>query len=278
MSDNTVTSMSNSTLNPINISATINVKKAEEKSDAGEILQKQNEESAKRREKMQDVIGVSKDGDTAQASKVSKDRLKEEALGKITENLNTSKVIEHNEKSAIDRASDSKEEAAKRLSEDKEIAEEAREKAIENRKEYLEELLDSEQDDSNSVQNSQNQVANNANNNDNIQATNTSSKKVSYEGYSDEQLRAMYLDGSISRYEYDNEMKERASEHFKETKGEKVFREGIVRAIDKDRTVTQKLENIDTVYSDQASETLSEENRMAILNAAENMRNTLPQI
>ncbi len=92
---------------------------------------------------------------------------------------------------------------------------------------------------------------------------------VSFDGYSDQQLRKLYLNGTISRYNYEQEMSSRAEENREFEEREQVFREGIVRNID-DREQTQRTsEVINNVLSDDSSDTLSAEQRLEMLDAAE---------
>ncbi len=92
---------------------------------------------------------------------------------------------------------------------------------------------------------------------------------ISYDGYTDQQLRQMYLSGTISRYNYDQEMAARSEENQKITENEQIFREGIVRNIDRGERVDRTSEAIKNFYSDSSSDTLTAEQRLDILEAAE---------
>ncbi len=91
----------------------------------------------------------------------------------------------------------------------------------------------------------------------------------SFTGYSDQQLRQLYLDGSISRYDYDSVMTKRSEENREFAENEKVFREGIVRDMASEERVERTDENIENAYAEEASETLTAEQRLAMINAAE---------
>ncbi len=92
---------------------------------------------------------------------------------------------------------------------------------------------------------------------------------TSYDGYSDQQLRSLYLDGTISRYSYDSEMSQRAEAIKEFENNEQVFREGIVRDIGNMDKAERTEETIRTIDSGYYSRTLSTEARMEMLNAAE---------
>ncbi len=92
---------------------------------------------------------------------------------------------------------------------------------------------------------------------------------TSFNGYSDQQLRQLYLDGSISRYDYDSVMTKRSEENKEFTENEKVFREGIVRDMASENRLERTDESIENAYSEEASEALTAEQRLAMVNAAE---------
>ncbi len=92
---------------------------------------------------------------------------------------------------------------------------------------------------------------------------------TSFNGYSDQQLRQLYLDGTISRYDYDSVMTKRSEENKEFAENEKVFREGIVRDMATEERVERTDDNLDNAYAEEASETLTAEQRLAMINAAE---------
>ncbi|WP_026669194.1 hypothetical protein [Butyrivibrio sp. AE3006] len=92
---------------------------------------------------------------------------------------------------------------------------------------------------------------------------------TSFKGYSDQQLRQMYLSGTISRYAYDTEMTSRTEEDREFSDREQVFREGIVRNLANRGALDRSSDSIEEAFSDEASDTLTGEQRMAIFNAAD---------
>jgi hypothetical protein len=82
----------------------------------------------------------------------------------------------------------------------------------------------------------------------------------------------MYVNGDISRYDYDHEMSNRSEknrESSNNTKEEKVFSEGIVRAVENEREAEIGSEAVDRAFSDYANDNLRAEQRMAMIDAAE---------
>lgn len=91
---------------------------------------------------------------------------------------------------------------------------------------------------------------------------------TSFKGYSDQQLRQMYLSGTISRYAYDTEMTSRTEENLEFSESEQVFREGIVRNISNQGKLERSSEAVQNAFSDETSKTLTGEQRMSFFNAA----------
>ncbi len=259
---------------------------------------KKNESSKSK--SFDNVISTSKDGDTASASAQSKAMLEE-----VRQESESSEIIKNQAKNRAQRArnmlntqlaneelqNDMTEEAtiqAGKVKSEKhnpyiesikaELADEIRdvEKAIEegNSAQKLQDIEIKEKKAINEAANRAREASQKEESTSTVsEAMNEDSKNEakisSFDGYSDQQLRHLYLSGTISRYNYDQEMSARAEEHRADEEREQVFREGIVRNIDAREDVDRTSDAIDDAFSEDASETLTAEQRMEILEAAE---------
>lgn len=244
-----------------------------DKVQAAEHLKEQNAEDSSRKEHikevLEDVIAKSKDGDTAQASKTSKDMLKEsEELGEVKKMPDKPK--DNDGSSATKKLMDE----IKASQEDKPSPAEKMKESM-NRAEQLKKTQDN-LSTKNTIQkkedvHTQNNTA--AKKNSPVQNNNESKNSArNMDSYSDAQLQQMYVNGDISRYDYDHQMsrrEERNSEEANNTRNEKVFNEGIVRAMEKEREADISANAIDEAFSEEANDNLKAEQRMAMLDAAE---------
>jgi hypothetical protein len=101
-----------------------------------------------------------------------------------------------------------------------------------------------------------------------VEGTKYEPQITSFKGYSDQQLRQMYLSGTISRYAYDTEMTSRTEENQELSESEQVFREGIVRNISNQGKLERSSEAVQNAFSDETSKTLTGEQRISFFNAA----------
>ncbi len=92
---------------------------------------------------------------------------------------------------------------------------------------------------------------------------------TSFTSYSDQQLRELYLNGDISRYSYDQEMTSRAEKAEKLNENEQVFREGIVRSIEEDDKLDRSAKSLENAFDEDSSDRLTAEQRLAMVEAAE---------
>jgi len=295
MADITIAVANNSAVSAPKPSVSVSVKAAEapifKKPEASSKKSDAPAKKNKSREGLKDVISVSKDGDTAHASKESKSKLRESEQGNIIETRAKSQATK-----AVDfmYAQIATEELKDNLPNDAQV--ETQRVASSDDNPYIEALKEGLIDDIRQARFQQS-----AERLENIemsepkksavtqeelaeeaaqvkaaikaaQQENESSFKpqiTSFKSYSDQQLRQLYLEGNISRYSYDSEMSTRAEDNRKFSENEQVFREGIVRNIENEDRTERVNESIENAYSDEASQTLTAEQRMAMIGAAE---------
>ena len=239
---------------------------------AAETLKEQNKTASSRKEHikevLEDVIAVSKDGDTAQASKNAQDKLKEnEELGDVKE----LKEMPSNEPSA-----------AKKLLDEMQKKQESKPSPAEELKQNTEKLKDR-------ISEKKETPVQEAKKEDIFAKKNTApepkkpaakdpmnapkkSNENSFDSYTDAQLRQMYIKGDISRYDYDHEISNREKNsdvRSAEENDEQVFREGIVRALKNENKAELSGDNIERAFDEDANENMQAEQRMAMIDAAE---------
>lgn len=277
MADLRINSIGNDPIQPLQ---QVNTKPVEtvSKESAGEILKKQNEDSASRKEKLQDLIGVSKDGDTAQASVKAKDLLKEQ---------DNSTVVEKKKSSAAEDMKKLSEKLSEEISDKNsmkkkadEAAEKVKDKALEATKEKAAENAPSkvevkapekaaEAESKKTVVQEQKQPISATLSSGLYSSGGSRPRLPSYKEFNPDELQKMYLDGDISRYELDKEMSSRVDEGIDTSPDYKVFNEGIVKALEDGRKTSQRMTNINDAYSEDASTRISAEMRVKMINAAE---------
>ncbi|WP_029322147.1 hypothetical protein [Butyrivibrio sp. AE3004] len=222
-------------------------------------LKEQNENDSSRKEKIKevfkDVVAVSKDGDTAQASRIAKDKLKENKdLGEVRELAPEKKAPE---KKVSDDSS-----AAKKLFDEMKKSQENKPSAAEKMMENIK-AAESKKEK---------KVTSSKENSFNKLAEKKEKDNLKLDTYTDSQLRELYIEGNISRYAYDHEKGLRdlyENDKNSVSNDEKVFQEGIVRAMKKENREELSDENIDRAFDEDANQNLQAEQRMAIINAAE---------
>ncbi len=275
MADLKISSIGNDPIQPLQ---QVNTKPVEpvSKESAGEILKKQNEDSASRKEKLQDLIGVSKDGDTAQASTKAKDLLKEQDNSTVKEkkssaNEEMQKLSKELSEEISDKNSMKKktEEAAQKLKD--KAQEKTREKAAENAPAKTESKAErAEEPEVKKVEVNKPQQSISSTLSSGVYSSGGSRPRLpSYKEFNPNELQKMYLDGDISRYELDKEMSSRVDEGIDTSPDYKVFNEGIVKALEDGRKTSQRMTNINNAYSEDASARISAEMRVKMINAAE---------
>ncbi len=247
---------------------------------------------------LENVVSVSEDGDTVQATDESMERLEEDAFGKVVaqgneENRNT--VTEQDISTENDAAGQVREDAAVR--ENREGADNKAKEPVEKEKPETVRAEDNptrrrldEENDPNRIDPTKERLkeANDPNKPDpvkerlkaqlkreqreeereNIDTTrdNTADKQVSsYNGYTNAQLEQLYIKGEISKNDYDREMdarKERAEEI---QEGNKEFSREMEVRIAAEELSERQGQEMKAVYSSDSSDTLTPETRDDII-------------
>ncbi len=247
---------------------------------------------------LENVVSVSEDGDTVQATDESMERLEEDAFGKVVaqgneENRNT--VTEQDISTENDAVIQVREDAAVR--EDREGADNKAKEPVEKEKPETVRAEDNptrrrldEENDPNRIDPTKERLkeANDPNKPDpvkerlkaqlkreqreeereNIDTTrdNTADKQVSsYNGYTNAQLEQLYIKGEISKNDYDREMdarKERAEEI---QEGNKEFSREMEVRIAAEELSERQGQEMKAVYSQDSSDTLTPETRDDII-------------
>ena len=250
---------------------------------AKEAAEAQREKSAEvRREQLEDVIAVSKDGDTVQATNESRERLAEDAFGHM-------EVRQGQEATAADQAQGQDQQ------QDQTVTGEVTEEAIAERTQTAIEGSKTQQAIAESVNDrlvngsrSEEAIAESIDRTLNgtsrteeaVEAGNEraeqeeaekeyNEKLASYQGISDMMLEQMYLKGEISKIDYDKEMESR--EEIREAEGidNAQFSNEMTGAAVLQESGQRDLQEIETAFSPEANNNLSGEQRMEILETLE---------
>ncbi len=239
-----------------------------------------------------DVISVSKDGDTASASKESRSRLQESEQANIIETAAKNQATKATdfmytqiatEELRDDLPNDAQVESQRVTQSNTNpyieslksgLMEDIRRAQFEQRTERLENIEMEEPKEPTITQAELQERA--AQVKAAIQAAQQQEDDSSFEpqisslnSYSNQQLRQLYLEGNISRYSYDSEISSRAEENKELSENEQVFREGIVRNIENEGNADRRADSIENAYDENASERLTAEQRLEMIGAAE---------
>ncbi len=167
--------------------------------------QRAGEENAPQKpvEPYENIVAVSEDGDTVQASPESLQELREDAFGNVTERQRPEfdGEDEENENNAVNAQNEREDEEAydpvKAAQEDAQRRAQIRED-IRLKEERMEEALKAAEEAPVKVEAAEE-----------TKEELTTGQATSFAGYTDEQLRTLYLSGEISRADYDAEMQSR---------------------------------------------------------------------
>ena len=242
---------------------------------AKEAAEAQREKSAEvRREQLEDVIAVSKDGDTVQATNESRERLAEDAFGHMevrqgqeTGNQDqdqtitgevTEEVIAERTQTAIE-GSESQQAIAESVN-DRLVNGSRSEEAI---AESIDRTLNGTSRTEEAVE------AGNERAEQEEAEKEYNEKLASYQGISDMMLEQMYLKGEISKIDYDKEMESR--EEIREAEGidNAQFSNEMTGAAVLQESGQRDLQEIETAFSPEANDNLSGAQRMEILETLE---------
>ena len=234
--------------------------KAAEK--AKEAAEAQKERSAEiRREQLEDVIAVSKDGDTVQATDKSMERLAEDAFGHMEVRQDQEETGEVT-KEAMERSA----QTAVDGTESQQAIEESIEKSRINGSRTDEAIEDSIERTLNGTSRTEQAVEAGNEKADQEEAEKEYNQKLaSYQGISDMKLEQMYLQGEISKIDYDQEMESRKEAREAESEENAAFENQMTGAAVLQENGRQDLNQIQTVFSEEANDNMSAADRMEIL-------------
>ena len=224
----------------------------------------------------ENIVAVSEDGDTVQASPESLQELEDEAFGTVIERTPANEEQEENSENAVraeeeqqpDRAEESDENAYDPIEAQREEANRRAE-----RREKLEEEARQEEIAAEAAQNAPVRVEAENNEREELQST----QITSFDGYTDTQLRSLYLSGEITRADYDAEMQSR-----EETRGEEIEdvqsgNEEFSRQMSaysglEQQNATDRIE-IEEAYSPEANDNIRAADRVEMITQAQNLQN-----
>lgn len=255
---------------------------------AKEAAEAKRERSAEiRREQLEDVIAVSEDGDTVQATEKSLEKLAEDAFGHMevrkdqTANdeaideaaYNVAKagedIAEEAEASETYDAADAMEEVAGTATGDT-VSQEAIEESINearlNGSRTEEAIAESIERTVNGTSRTEEAIEAGNERAENEEAEKEYNQKLaSYQGISDMRLEQMYLEGEISKRDYDQEMEAREEARETENEDNSRFANQMTGAAVLQEAGQRDLNQIETAFSEEANDVISAEDRMEII-------------
>ncbi|MBE5923794.1 MAG: hypothetical protein E7271_04900 [Lachnospiraceae bacterium] len=101
----------------------------------------------------------------------------------------------------------------------------------------------------------------------------TTSNITSYAGYTDTQLKQMYLDGEISKYNYDKEMEARDEEKQNITSSNKDFSKEVMNTVSGMEKVSEDAEQIQIAFGNNSNQTPDPSTRVEIMSALQSVTN-----
>lgn len=269
---------------------------------AREAAEAQKERSAEiRREQLEDVIAVSKDGDTVQATDESMERLAEDSFGHMEVRQDQNQAQAQNQVQAQNQTQTQDQAQNQIQTQDQtqtgQVTEEAisrsSQTAIEGTesRQAIEESIDKARTNTSRTEEAISQSVDRTVNGESRteQAIEAGNKKAdeeeaeeeylqklsSYQGISDMRLEQMYLQGEISKTDYDQEMESRKEEREAESEEDAAFENKMTGAAVLMDGAQRDLDQITTAFSDEANNTISAEDRMEIIETldAQNAQN-----
>ena len=226
----------------------------------------QRERSAElRREQLEDVIAVSRDGDTVQATEQSRERLAEESFGhmeirqeptvtgEVTGEAIAESAVTAIEGTAVQQAvADSIQDRLVNGSRTDEAIRESTERTL-GGSDRTEQAIEAgnERAEQEEAEEEYNQ------------------KLASYNGISDMKLEQMYLQGEISKIDYDKEMASREERREAGNEDDTRFGNEITGAAVLRESGERDLQQIETAFSDESNDNISASDRMEILETLE---------
>lgn len=101
----------------------------------------------------------------------------------------------------------------------------------------------------------------------------TTSNITSYAGYTDTQLKQMYLDGEISKYNYDKEMESRDEEKQNIASSNKDFSKEVMNTVSGMEKVSEDAEQIQIAFGNNSNQTPDPSTRVEIMSALQSVTN-----
>lgn len=247
---------------------------------AREAAEAQKERSAEiRREQLEDVIAVSKDGDTVQATDKSLERLAEDSFGHMEvrqdQNQDQTQVQDQNQNQdriqtqtgeVTEEAINQSTQTAIEGTESQQAIEESIDKARVSTSRTEEAIAQSVDRTVNGESRTEQAIeAGNEKAEEEDAEEEYLEKLSSYQGISDMKLEQMYLQGEISKIDYDQEMESRKEEREAESEENETFENQMTGAAVMMDNGQRDLNQIQTVFSDEANDNISAEDRMEII-------------
>ena len=224
----------------------------------------------------ENVVSVSEDGDTVQASPESMRELEDEAFGTVIERTPGNETEEENDQNAVmaeeegraGRTQENEEEAYDPIEVQQEEARRRAERREEIREEEMREEIAAE-----AAQNAPVRVEAEDNEREELQA----SQITSFDGYTDTQLRSLYLSGEITRADYDAEMQNREESRGEEIEDIQSGNEEFAREMSAYAGLEQQNEvdriQVEEAYSPEANDNIRAADRVEMVTRAQDLQN-----
>lgn len=242
-----------------------------DKSESAAKVQADKElQKAAERPELEDVIAVSKDGDTVQASETSKERLEEDAFGHVEVKQDNTETGERTEEAIAESAQTAVEgtesqQAIKEAIQNMVVDGTRTEEAIE---ESTERAVTGTSRTEEAIELGNERAAEEEEEEDYIQETQTQKHEdqiTTYTGISDMRLEQMYLQGEISQNDYNREMEAREDEREAEQTNAGDFSTQMTGAAALEESGERDLDQIENVFSDEANDNIAAIDRMQII-------------
>jgi hypothetical protein len=230
---------------------------AETGDQAAKAKEKQDERVKQDREGLENVVSVSKDGDTVQASDQGMEKLEEDAFGKMVIQNKDEASGGYDFGDSGERTKEAIAESVDKILDNDTKTEEAIAESIEKmaaKPTRTEEAIE------NGIEQADKEEAE-----DEYQAEVTAQKLSSFEGVSDMRLEQMYLQGEISKTDYDKEMESREETREAENADDGKFSRQMTGAAALKESGDRELNQIETVFSGEANDNIAPADRMQII-------------
>ncbi len=228
-----------------------------------EAAEAQRDRSAEiRREQLEDVIAVSKDGDTVQASEKSIERLEEDAFGHMEVRKDQTASDDATQEIIAQTAETEVEET-----ETQQAIAESREETLMNNTITEDAIKESTQRAVTGTDRTEEAIMAGNERAEREEAEEEYNQKLqTFEGISDMKLEQMYLQGEISKIDYDQEMQSREEAREAENKDNSEFGNQMAGAAVLQEAGERDLQQIETAFSDEANNNnISAADRMEII-------------